>query len=111
VQQTYLIVDEAAIIPNDEYYTRDLRPALSTFTDSRCLWISTPRGKGNYLYEYFLRGEDPEYPDWFLQYILGELILFFQKKTLMKLVRSITKALYLQEYECEWTTTESQDIS
>ena len=45
-----LIVDEAAIIPNDEYFTRDLRPALSTFTDSRCLWISTPRGKGNYLY-------------------------------------------------------------
>ena len=45
-----LIVDEAAIIPNDEYFTRDLRPALSTFKDSRCLWISTPRGKGNYLY-------------------------------------------------------------
>ena len=46
-----LIVDEAAIIPNDEYFTRDLRPALSTFKDSRCLWISTPRGKGNYLYK------------------------------------------------------------
>jgi phage terminase large subunit-like protein len=46
-----LIVDEAAIIPNDEYFTRDLRPALSTFKDSRCLWISTPRGKGNYLYD------------------------------------------------------------
>ena len=39
-----LIVDEAAIIPNDEYFTRDLRPALSTFKDSRCLWISTPPG-------------------------------------------------------------------
>ena len=50
-----LIVDEAAIIPNDEYFTRDLRPALSTFDDSRCLWISTPRGKGNYIYSYFLR--------------------------------------------------------
>ena len=59
-----LIVDEAAIIPNDEYYTRDLRPALSTFTDSRCLWISTPRGKSNYLYEYYLRGQDGEYPEW-----------------------------------------------
>ena len=40
-----LIVDEAAIIPNDEYFTRDLRPALSTFKDSRCLWISTPEVK------------------------------------------------------------------
>ena len=26
-----LIVDEAAVIPNDEYFIRDLRPALSTF--------------------------------------------------------------------------------
>src|SRR5210317_1526634 len=59
-----LKVDEAAIIPNDEYFTRDLRPALSTFKNSRCLWISTPRGKGNYLYNYFLRGDDTEFDDW-----------------------------------------------
>ena len=58
-----LIVDEAAIIPHDEYFTRDLRPALSTFKDSRCLWISTPRGKGNYLYNYFMRGKDDEYDE------------------------------------------------
>ena len=59
-----LIVDEAAVIPNDEYFIRDLRPALSTFRDSRCLWISTPRGKGNYLYNYYLRGGDSEFPEW-----------------------------------------------
>ena len=59
-----LIVDEAAVIPNDEYFIRDLRPALSTFKDSRCLWISTPRGKGNYLYNYYLRGGDSEFPEW-----------------------------------------------
>ena len=46
-------------------FTRDLRPALSTYPDSRCLWISTPRGKGNYLYDYYMRGKDEkEYPDW-----------------------------------------------
>ena len=35
-----LIVDEAAVIPNDEYFIRDLRPALSTFEDpvSKCLY-------------------------------------------------------------------------
>ena len=49
-----LIVDEAALIPDDEYFTRDLRPALSTFPDSRALFISTPRGKENYLYNYYL---------------------------------------------------------
>ena len=103
-----LIVDEAAIIPNDEYYTRDLRPALSTFTDSRCLWISTPRGKGNYLYEYFLRGEDPEYPDWSSSIHTWRANPLLSETDVEEARRSITKALYLQEYECEWTTTESQ---
>jgi PBSX family phage terminase large subunit len=103
-----LIVDEAAIIPNDEYYTRDLRPALSTFTDSRCLWISTPRGKGNYLYEYFLRGEDPEYPDWSSSIHTWRANPLLSETDVDEARRSITKALYLQEYECEWTTTESQ---
>ena len=60
-----LIVDEAAVINNDEYFTRDLRPALSTYPDSRCLWISTPRGKGNYLFDYYLRGQDTDdYLEW-----------------------------------------------
>ncbi|MAV39026.1 MAG: terminase [Puniceicoccaceae bacterium] len=103
-----LIVDEAAIIPNDEYYTRDLRPALSTFTDSRCLWISTPRGKGNYLYDYYLRGEDPEYPDWSSSIHTWRSNPLLSETDVEEARRTITKALYLQEYECEWTTTESQ---
>jgi PBSX family phage terminase large subunit len=103
-----LIVDEAAIIPNDEYYTRDLRPALSTFKDSRCLWISTPRGKGNYLYEYYLRGEDPEYPDWTSSIHTWRSNPLLSENDVEEARKSITRALYLQEYECEWTTTESQ---
>ena len=103
-----LIVDEAAIIPNDEYFTRDLRPALSTFTDSRCLWISTPRGKGNYLYTYFLRGDDPEYPDWVSSIHTWRSNPLLSETDVEEARRTITKALYLQEYECEWTTTESQ---
>lgn len=103
-----LIVDEAAIIPNDEYYTRDLRPALSTFTDSRCLWISTPRGKGNYLYEYYLRGDDPEYAEWASSIHTWRSNPRLSEKDVEEARKSITKALYLQEYECEWTTTESQ---
>jgi hypothetical protein len=61
-----LIVDEAAIIQDDEYFTRDLRPALSTYEGSRALFISTPRGEGNYLYKYFTRGpfRQEYYCDW-----------------------------------------------
>ena len=103
-----LIVDEAAIIPNDEYFTRDLRPALSTFKDSRCLWISTPRGKGNYLYDYFLRGEDPEFEDWGSAKFSWRANPLLSEKDVEEARKAMTKALYLQEYECEWTTTESQ---
>lgn len=104
-----LIIDEAAIIPNDEYYTRDLRPALSTFPDSRCLWISTPRGKGNYLYEYYLRGKnEEEYPQWGSAVHTWRANPRLSAKDVEEARRSMTRALYLQEYECEWTTTESQ---
>ena len=103
-----LIVDEAAIIPNDEYFTRDLRPALSTFKDSRCLWISTPRGKGNYLYNYFIRGSDQEYEDWGSSIHSWRSNPLLSEKDIDEARKSITRALFAQEYECEWTTTESQ---
>jgi|TARA_R110002153_G_scaffold3244_12_gene15837 PBSX family phage terminase large subunit len=103
-----LIVDEAAIIPNDEYFTRDLRPALSTFKDSRCLWISTPRGKANYLYSYFLRGEDAEFDEWGSAKFTWRANPMLSSKDVDEAKRSMTRALYMQEYECEWTTTESQ---
>jgi len=103
-----LIVDEAAIIPNDEYFIRDLRPALSTFKDSRCLWISTPRGKGNYLYNYFLRGKEDEYEDWGSALYTWRSNPMLSESDVEEARRSMTRALYLQEYECEWTTTESQ---
>lgn len=103
-----LIVDEAAIIPNDEYFIRDLRPALSTFTDSRCLWISTPRGKGNYLYSYYLRGQDEEYSDWGSAVHTWRSNPRLSEKDVEEARKSMTRAMYAQEYECEWTTTESQ---
>ena len=103
-----LIVDEAAIISNDEYFTRDLRPALSTFRDSRCLWISTPRGKGNYLFTYYNRGIDDEYPDWGSTLHTWRSNPLLSEKDIEEARRTITKAMYLQEYECEWTTTEDQ---
>ena len=103
-----LIIDEAAIIPNDEYYVRDLRPALSTFKDSRCLWISTPRGKGNYLYEYYLRGKDEEYEEWGSGLYTWRSNPRLSEKDVLEAKRSMTRAMFLQEYECEWTTTESQ---
>jgi len=103
-----LIVDEAAIIPNEEYFTRDLRPALSTFKDSRCLWISTPRGKGNYLYSYYLRGSDNEYQDWGSALFTWRSNPLLSENDIKEARKAVSRALFAQEYECEWTTTEAQ---
>ena len=85
-----------------------MRPALSTFKDSRCLWISTPRGKGNYLYNYYLRGSDQEYPDWGSALFTWRSNPLLSERDVKEAKRAVSRALFAQEYECEWTTTESQ---
>jgi len=100
-----IIVDEAAIIPDDEYFTRDLRPALSTYPDSRALFISTPRGKTNYLYSYYLRGQDSEFEDWGSAVYTWRANPLLSTKDVEEARRSISHKMFAQEYECDWTTT------
>ena len=107
----FLIVDEAAVIEDDEYFTRDLRPALSTFENSRALFISTPRGRGNYLFDYYSRGtiEGKEnFPDW------GSCIYDWTANPLLsasdieEAKSTLPKQVFEQEYYCAWTIFEGQ---
>lgn len=104
----FIIVDEAAIISDDEYFTRDLRPALSTYPDSRALFISTPRGKTNYLYSYYQRGQDPEIETWGSDVFTWRANPLLSEKDIEDARRSISNKLFAQEYECDWSTTEQQ---
>lgn len=103
-----LIVDEAAIIPDDEYFTRDLRPALSTYEGSRALFISTPRGKQNYLYQYFLRGEDENYPEWGSGLYPWHVNPALKEEDIEEAKRTLPPTIFTQEYYCEWTSFEGQ---
>lgn len=107
----FLIVDEAAVIDNDEYYTRDLRPALSTFPDSRALFISTPRGKNNYLYEYYQRGGNSEFEDWGSAVYSWRSNPLLSERDVLEAKSTMTKQLFEQEYECSWTIFENQIFS
>ena len=51
---THMIVDEAAFVRKEAFY-ESILPTL-TATGKKCLIISTPKGKGNWLYEWYLRG-------------------------------------------------------
>lgn len=103
-----IIVDEAALIPDDEYFTRDLRPALSTFPDSRILFITTPRGKENYIYDFYLRGQSEEFPQWGSGLFPWHVNPILQKEDIEEAEKSLPKAVFLQEYYCSWTTYENQ---
>ena len=103
-----IIVDEAAIIQDDEYFVRDLRPALSTYPDSRALFISTPRGKTNYLYNYYLRGQDDDFEDWGSSVYTWRSNPLLSVKDIEEARKSSSKKLFAQEYECDWSTSEMQ---
>lgn len=103
-----LIVDEAAVIDDDEYFTRDLRPVLSTFPDSRCLFITTPRGKANYIYEYFMRGNDPDFPDWGSDLFTCRSNPRLADADIEEAKSTLPENEFLQEYYCKWTVFEGQ---
>lgn len=104
----FLIVDEAALIDNPEYFERDLRPALSTYPNSRALFISTPRGKANYLYSYFNRKDDPNYEEWgggLFDWTANPLL---NEKDILEAKATLPKSIFEQEYYCKWSIFEGQ---
>lgn len=104
----FLIVDEAALINDDEYYTRDLRPALSTFPDSRALFISTPRGKENYLYDYYLRGQSDQFPEWGSGLYPWHANPRLKREDIEEAKKALPESIFRQEYYCDWASFEGQ---
>jgi hypothetical protein len=109
----FVIVDEAAVIDNDIYFNQDIRPTLSTYKNTRCLFISTPRGRHNYLYDYFQRGQpikdgqEDKYPDWGSDIFTWRSNPRLQESEVMEAKNTMTKTLFAQEYECSWISFEN----
>ena len=104
-----IIVDEAALIPDPEYFERDLRPAMSTFKDSRCLFISTPRGKQNYMYDYYQKGQDKDkFPSWGSGKFPWHANPALSREDIEEAEQLLTSSIFRQEYYCDWLTYEGQ---
>jgi hypothetical protein len=58
-----LIIDESAYLRDDDWQAV-FRPTLATI-GKRCILFSTPRGKSNYFYTCFMKGESMEYPNYY----------------------------------------------
>lgn len=58
----FVVVDEAALIPDATLWQAAIRPLLSDYKGT-ALFASTPRGR-NWFWELYNRGQNADYPDW-----------------------------------------------
>jgi len=95
----YLIIDEAAALPNKLIWEQYLRPTLSD-RHGWCLMVSTPRGY-NWWHKIWDRGNSDEFPDWECWQHPSNESPFF-KDNIEDLKKELTHETYLQEYEARF---------
>lgn len=95
----WLVVDEAALIGDEEVWTGRLRPALAD-KQGRALFISSPRGK-NWLYELFRRGEQ-KVEGWGCANIPTAKAGFVAESELLDIKRDTPERVWQQEYEARF---------
>lgn len=102
-----IIFDEAALSEGMDAFNVALRPTLDK-ENSKCLFISTPRGRNNWFAELYERGKDPEYPAW------CSIKADFRENPRMAAAdvdearKAMSTAEFRQEYEADFNTYEGQ---
>ena len=97
----YLVIDEAAAMPNKLIWEQYLRPTLSD-RQGWCLMVSTPRGF-NWWHALWERGKDDNYPDWASWQHPSSESPFF-KDDVEELKKELTSETFYQEYEGHFTS-------
>lgn len=104
----FIIFDEAALT-NDgqDAFEQQLLPTLD-LPNSKALFISTPRGKKNWFYKYFMRGHAVEHPRWVsirADYLENNRI---DEEDIKAARSSMSIAKFKQEFEADFTVSEGQ---
>lgn len=103
-----IIFDEAALTEEGkEAFNIALRPTLDKPT-SKCIFISTPRGKNNWFAEFYDRGFSSEYPAWVSIKATWENNPRISLDDIEEARATMSKAEFEQEYECSFVTYEGQ---
>lgn len=104
----FIIFDEAALTSEGERaFDQQLRPTLDK-TNAKALFISTPRGKKNWFSKFFYRGFSTEYPEWVsikADYRENPRAII---SDIMEAKKSMSGALFRQEYEADFSVFEGQ---
>lgn len=102
-----IIFDEAAINNDGESaFNIQLRPTLDK-VNSKCIFISTPRGK-NWFYEFYLRGFSSEFDDWCSILATYRDNPRASLEDVEKARAQLSKAYFAQEYECDFVAMQGQ---
>lgn len=90
----YVIIDEAAFIPDLKAAWKAIRPTLMFYQGSS-IWISTPNGK-DFFYQQYLRGKNKE-KDWESFHFSSLDNPTLSKEEFASLIADLTQAEYNQE--------------
>ncbi len=102
-----IIFDEAALDSRGvDVFNIQLRPTLDK-VNSKAIFISTPRGK-NYFYEFWKRGYNDEFDSWVSIRSTWHDNPRVDIKDIEEARRSMSKAEFEQEYECNFVSLQGQ---
>jgi hypothetical protein len=102
-----IIFDEAALADGKDAFNVALRPTLDK-DNSKCLFISTPRGRNNWFAEFFDRGSEEKFTEWVSITADYHENPRMSKADIEEARRTMTEAEFAQEYKADFNTYEGQ---
>jgi hypothetical protein len=92
----FMVIDEAAFVDRAAW-EEVLRPMLSD-TMGRALLISTPKGRGNWFHELYVRGQSDEHPDFFSLQLPTSVSPYVPDSEVENARQTLPQATFDQEY-------------
>lgn len=102
-----IIFDEAALSESMDAFNVALRPTLDK-PNSKCIFVSTPRGRRNWFYELYERGFDDKFPSWVSIHATYEENPRVSAEDIEEARNSNTEAYFAQEYLADFRTYEGK---
>lgn len=88
-----LIIDEAALVPDDLFHA--VFPMLAT-TDGRCVAMSSARGRRGWFYKEWVDGGE----EWHREKITWQQVPRFKPEWIARTRRRLGEFMFVQEFEC-----------
>jgi hypothetical protein len=103
-----IIFDEAALDPKGrDAFNIQLRPTLDK-PNSKCIFISTPRGRNNYFCEFYERGFDDKFPGWVSIHAPWQANPRANPADIAEAKDTMSSSEFSQEYEASFSVFEGQ---